>query len=84
MMQENNHQPRFPSRAKEEMFYARQQLIKGITILVVLAIVLYIAHFFNAILTLLLAFIGFLLLLATFTYAIGHFVRFLIFSRRGE
>lgn len=74
----------FPSRAKEELHYAGKQFTKSLIILVVLALLLYLAHFFSSALTILIFFIGLILWLATVTYSIGHFVRFLMFSKRNQ
>ncbi|ASS73726.1 hypothetical protein CIG75_01185 [Tumebacillus algifaecis] len=75
--------PVFPTRWQEERHYAGRQLIKAITIVIVLSIILYITHFLSAGFTLLFGFIGLILFLATATYSVGHFVRFLIFKSRG-
>lgn len=76
--------PVFPTRWQEERYYAGRQFIKAITIVIVLAIILYITHFLSGGFTLLFAFIGLILFLATATYSVGHFVRYLIFKSRGQ
>jgi hypothetical protein len=76
-------QPEFATRAQEELHYAGKQGLKAITIVVVLAILLYITHFLSTGFTLLFAAIGFILFLATATYSVGHFVRFLYFKAKG-
>ncbi|MGZ4030706.1 MAG: hypothetical protein ACXVP5_11810 [Tumebacillaceae bacterium] len=72
----------FATRAQEELYWAGKQLTKTLMILVVLAILLYLAHFFSMILAVVLFFIGLILMIATGTYTVGHFVRYLIFSSR--
>jgi hypothetical protein len=74
--------PEFPNRAAEELYWAKRQFLKSITIIVVLSIILYITHFLSGPFTLLFFFIGFILWLATFTYTVGHFVRYFVFKSK--
>ncbi|MDB5085675.1 MAG: hypothetical protein JWN30_2561 [Bacilli bacterium] len=67
---------------RQELVYAGKQFMKTLFIAVVLSILLYLSHFFSAGLTIAFALIGSLLLLITLTYAIGHLVRFALFSLR--
>jgi hypothetical protein len=76
--------PTFPTRAAEELYWAGRQLIKTLTIIIACAITLFIAQFFSGILTLLIGFIGLILVLATGTYTIGHFVRYFVFKSRHQ
>ncbi|MFD2170388.1 hypothetical protein [Tumebacillus lipolyticus] len=75
--------PVFASKWQEELHYAGRQLIKAISIVIVLSIILYITHFLSTGFTILFAVIGFLLFLVTATYSVGHFVRFMVFKSRG-
>lgn len=81
-MKEEQQAKAFPSRAREELHYAGKQFYKSVIIAIVWAILLYLSHFFSAGLTVAFALVGSILLLATVTYSVGHFVRFLIFSIR--
>jgi uncharacterized membrane protein len=74
----------FPSRAAEELYWAGKQLTKTLMIIVVLAILLYLSHFFSMGLAVVLFFIGLILIIATGTYTVGHFVRYLVFSSRKQ
>jgi len=74
----------FNSRAEEELYHAGRQFWKTLFLIVVLAIILYITHFLSAGWTVLFAIIGFLMLLITVTYSVGHFVRFLLFRSRNQ
>ncbi|PWK06996.1 hypothetical protein [Tumebacillus permanentifrigoris] len=76
--------PNFPNRAAEELYWAGRQLIKTLTIAIALAITMFIAQFFNGVLTLLIGFIGFILVLATGTYTVGHFVRYFVYRSRHQ
>lgn len=81
-MKEENQAKTFSSRAQEELHYAGKQFYKFIIIAIVSGIVLYLSHFFSPVLAMLLGIVCFLLLLATLTYSVGHFIRYLIFSAR--
>ncbi|MBL0388210.1 hypothetical protein JJB07_16475 [Tumebacillus sp. ITR2] len=76
--------PTFSTRAAEELYWSGRQLIKLLAIVIACGITLFIAQFFSKVLFLLIAFIGFILSLATVTYMIGHFVRFLVFKSRQQ
>lgn len=83
-MTQEQKQLTFPTRAAEELYWAVRQLIKLFTIIIVLSIVVYLTHFFSEILTILLGFIGFILILATFIYTVGHFIRYFVFKSRRQ
>lgn len=76
--------PTFEKKYQEERYYASKQFIKTLFIILVLAIILYITHFLSDMFTVLFALIGLIMILATGTYSIGHFVRYLIFKARNQ
>ncbi|HEU4964577.1 MAG TPA: hypothetical protein VFV52_12095 [Bacilli bacterium] len=76
--------PTFEKQYQEELYYAGKQFYKTLFIIVVLAIILYLTHFLSKGFTVLFAFIGIIMLMATLTYSIGHFVRYLIFKAKGK
>jgi hypothetical protein len=76
--------PVFPTKAKEELYWFIKQLIKLLTIIIVLGIVLWIAQYFSPWLMLIISLVGLILILATGTYCIGHLVRFVIFTAKGK
>ncbi|GAX89075.1 hypothetical protein [Effusibacillus lacus] len=84
MQEEQVHSNRFPTRAREELHYAVKQFSKFLIILIVSAILVYLAHFFSNGLAVMFAVIGFFLLLITGTYSVGHLVRFFIFMARKQ
>lgn len=74
----------FPSRAKEELYYAGKQSVKAIFITVLMAVALYLAKYFSPVLTFIFGAIGFIFFLASAAYAVGHFVRYLFFAARKQ
>lgn len=76
--------PVFPTKAKEELYWFLRQLIKLLTIIVVLWIVLWIAQSYSPWVSLICSLVGLILILATGIYCIGHLVRFLIYSAKGK
>lgn len=76
--------PVFPTKAKEELYWFVRQLIKLVTIMLVLGIVLWIAQSFSPWVVLIISLVGLILILATGTYCIGHLVRFLIYTVKGK
>ncbi|MGB8954091.1 MAG: hypothetical protein WCC10_01840 [Tumebacillaceae bacterium] len=72
--------PVFPTKAKEELYWFIRQLIKLLTIIIVLGIVLWIAQYFSPWVMLIVSLVGLILILATGVYCIGHLVRFLIYT----